>query len=63
LEHLKGLTELWRLQLANTAVTDAAMTNIENLTELRELNLTRTRVTDVGVTNLHKALPNCDIDH
>ena len=39
LEHLKGLTQLRVLNLANTKVTDAGLEHLKGLTQLRMLYL------------------------
>jgi hypothetical protein len=49
------LTVLVKLDLSNTAVTDAGLTNLEGCIFLSELNLTGTRATPAGVERLKKA--------
>ncbi|MCP4815973.1 MAG: hypothetical protein GY888_25940 [Planctomycetaceae bacterium] len=63
LVHLKGLTELFFLVLADTQVTDAGLVHLEGLKNLRFLFLLDTKVTKAGVRRLQKALPNCTITH
>jgi hypothetical protein len=52
LVHLAGLTNLRKLSLYNTSVTDAGLKHLEGLTNLRELYLSGTRVTDGGLERL-----------
>ncbi|MBI82494.1 MAG: hypothetical protein CMJ81_04795 [Planctomycetaceae bacterium] len=60
---LKGLTNLQALNLGTTAITDAGLVHLKGLTMLEKLSLDHTQVTDAGVAELHKALPECEIDH
>ena len=53
LVHLKGLTELQTLQLANTKVTDAGLVHLKGLTKLQKLELYNTKVTDAGLMHLN----------
>ena len=39
LEHLKGLSQLQRLDLASTQVTDAGLEHLKGLTQLQTLDL------------------------
>ncbi len=50
--HLKGLTNLTRLDLAHTKITDAGLVHLNGLTRLVELNLMSTDVTDAGLAHL-----------
>ena len=50
--HLKGLSNLTRLDLANTKITDAGLVHLNGLTRLVELNLMSTDVTDAGLAHL-----------
>jgi len=59
LEHLKGLTKLKYLRLANNKVTDAGLVHLKGLTGLRELDLNGIKVTDVGLVHL-KGLTNLE---
>jgi hypothetical protein len=52
LEHLKGLTQLWRLSLNGTEVTDVGLEHLKGLMQLQGLYLTRTKVTDAGLEHL-----------
>ena len=61
LEHLKGLTHLKILYLADTQVTDAGLEHLKGLTKLQLLWLFGTKVTVEGVEKLQQALPNCKI--
>jgi len=59
--HFRKLSQLRRLDLDGTQVTDSGLENLRGLTQLRDLNLNGTDVTDAGVQLLRKALPNCQI--
>ena len=59
--HLEGLTNLKKLYLWDTQVTDAGLVHLVGLTNLKWLYLYGTQVTDAGLAELRKALPNCDI--
>ena len=62
LEHLKGLTSLTILNLAEcNQITDAGLEHINELTSLTELDLYGTQITDAGLAEIKAALPNCDI--
>ena len=52
LEHLKGLTQLHELRLANTRITDAGLEHLKGLAQLRWLSLSETRITDAGLQRL-----------
>lgn len=52
--HIKPLTSLENLNLANSRITDAGLERIENLVHLKELYLSGTRVTDDGLHRLLK---------
>jgi hypothetical protein len=62
LGHLEGFTDLESLSLGERA-TDAGLEHLAGLTQLQSLDLRRTKVTTSGLEKLHKALPNCTIDH
>jgi hypothetical protein len=50
--HLKVLTNLVRLDLSGTQVTDAGLEHLERLTNLTDLYLSGTQVTDAGLGHL-----------
>ncbi len=52
LVHLKGLTQLKRLDLEGTQVTDAGLVHLKGLTQLEWLDLVGTQITDVGLVHL-----------
>jgi Leucine-rich repeat (LRR) protein len=54
LEHLKGLTKLRRLGLADVKLTDAGLKRIEDLTTLEILFLMENPITDAGLDHLQK---------
>jgi hypothetical protein len=51
------LRDLRRLDLDNTAVTDAGLGHLTGLPRLQELLVRETRITRRGVTRLRKARP------
>ena len=57
----RGCTDLERLGLINTTVTDAGLEHVKGLPKLKYLTLWGTKVTDSGVKKLQQALPNCKI--
>jgi len=59
LVHLKGLTNLEKLNLAFTQVTDAGLVHLKELTKLEKLNLVVTQITDAGLVHL-KGLTNLE---
>jgi Leucine-rich repeat (LRR) protein len=59
--HLKGLSNLQKLYLRSTKITDAGLVHLKGLTKLQTLVLSETKVTEAGVAELQKALPNCKI--
>jgi hypothetical protein len=59
--HLKALTSLTTLRLADTKISDAGLKHLEGLTNLEGLNLSGTQVTPEGVKKLKRALPACEI--
>ena len=63
IEHLKGATNLERLSLSHTRITDAGLEHLKDLNNLNGLKLIDTQVTDAGVKKLRQALPNCRIVH
>jgi hypothetical protein len=56
------LTNLDKLDLGHTDVSDAGLEHLHDLTNLKELDLTGTKVTAEGVAALQKALPKCKIE-
>jgi hypothetical protein len=52
LEHLKGLTQLKRLELSTMPVTDAGLGHLKGLTQLEALYIDGTRVSDAGLVYL-----------
>ena len=57
LVHLKGLTSLGVLSLADTAITDAGLKHLKGLTNLTSLSLVGTAITGAGLEHL-KDLPS-----
>jgi Leucine-rich repeat (LRR) protein len=57
LTHIKGLTNLTRLDLSGTQVSDQGLEHLTGLKNLQFLFLEGTRVTPKGITDLQKALP------
>jgi hypothetical protein len=58
---VRQLSQLQRLFLTETYVTDEGLQRLKRLNWLKELNLVRTKVTAQGVAGLQKALPACRI--
>ena len=52
MEHLKGMTNLRKLDLKFTDVTDAGLVHLKGLTKLQTLNLYGTKITDAGLEHL-----------
>ncbi|MCP4451362.1 MAG: hypothetical protein GY809_07870, partial [Planctomycetes bacterium] len=52
LAHLKALTGLQMLYLAETKITDAGVVHLKGLTELQKLYLSETKITDTGLMHL-----------
>jgi internalin A len=63
LKRLEGLTQLQKLNLWGTQITDSGLQHLKGLKQLRLLLLAGTKVTDEGVKELQQALPNCEIRH
>ena len=63
LEYLRGLSNLERLDLNDTQVSDSELAYLRGLTNLRSLWLYDTQVTDEAAKELEHALPNCRISH
>ena len=54
LVHLKGLTNLFWLELADTKVTDTGLVHLKGMTNLVWLSLCDTQVTDAGLVYLEE---------
>ena len=54
LEHLKGLTKLRRLGLADIHLSDAGLQRLEDMTTLEILYLMENPITDAGLDHLRK---------
>jgi CheY-like chemotaxis protein len=52
LAHLRGLTQMKRLWLGHTAITDAGLAHLKDLVHLELLDLEQTAVTDAGLAAL-----------
>ena len=63
LVHLKGLSDLRRLDLGYTSVTDEGLTQLKYLTKLETLDLTHTKIGDKGLAQLNclEKLENLDL--
>jgi len=59
LEHFDRLTNLKKLDLSCTQVTDAGLEHLRGMRGLERLSLYDTNVTDEGAAKLKRALPNC----
>jgi len=59
---LKGLTQLRRLDLSFSRVTDAGLVHVKGLTQLRALSLYRSVVTDAGLVHLKGLTQLQDLD-
>ena len=62
LVHLKGLTELQKLNLSRSNITDAGLVHLKGLTGLVALDVGNTKITDAGIAELKKALPKCSVN-
>lgn len=60
--HLGGLTNLEKLHLGETRVSDAGLGNLRGLAGLRWLCVKNSQVTDEGVNSLRQSLPKCKIE-
>ncbi|HWB00484.1 MAG TPA: hypothetical protein VG713_18455, partial [Pirellulales bacterium] len=58
---LAEMTDVERLILDETGITDDELPTLESMTGLRQLSLRGTKVTADGVARLKKALPQCEI--
>jgi Leucine-rich repeat (LRR) protein len=58
---LQGLTQLQRLDLQNTQISDAGLPHLRGFRRLRELDLTGTRVSPAAAAELRAALPKVRI--
>lgn len=61
LAHLKPLTELRDLTLAETRITDAGLAHLREFKSLQNLDLMGTRVTAAGIRELQAALPELKV--
>jgi internalin A len=61
LAHLKGLTNLSALGLADTQLTDAGLVHLKGLSRLSCLSLSGTPVTGAGIKELERAAPSLTI--
>ena len=59
--HLRRLTELRRLKLRRTSVSDAGLVRLKGLVNLEDLDIGGTLVTDAGVQELRKVLPKLNV--
>ena len=60
--HLRRLTQLERLDLSDTQLTDAGLVHLQGMGQLQTLQLGGTSVTNQGVKKLQQALPKCAIE-
>ena len=61
LEAIEGLSQLQRLCLKETRISDVGLERIERLPQLQELILGDSQISDDGLKKLQQALPNCKI--
>jgi len=61
LEAIEGLTQLQRLWLNETRISDVGVERIKTLPQLQELFLGNSQISDDGLKKLQQALPNCKI--
>lgn len=59
LEHLRGMNNLYKLDLGKSQVTDAGLKALKDLPKLRELFLNDTKITDAGLKEL-AAIPTLE---
>jgi hypothetical protein len=50
------------LDISNTPISDAAISDLKRFSGLRTLRLQNTRITPAGIAELQESLPNCKID-
>ncbi|HEX4130053.1 MAG TPA: protein kinase [Pirellulales bacterium] len=62
LVHLLPLSELTRLDLGQSEITDAGLDSFARLLKLTYLSLGKSNVTSAGMEKLHLALPACKIN-
>jgi Leucine-rich repeat (LRR) protein len=58
---LKDLTQLQKLFISYTNITDASVPTIKGLTNLNTLYMQGTKISNEGVQEITAALPNCRI--
>lgn len=63
LAQLEKIERLRDLDLSRTSIDDGGVTYLKRLRGLRTLKLGFTRVTVEGAAALHRALPDCEIEH
>jgi hypothetical protein len=63
LEHLKTLTNLRRLDLPNTPITEEGLDHLTTLTNLEHLWIACPHVTEKDLARLRHELPGCEIIH
>jgi Leucine-rich repeat (LRR) protein len=56
-KRLEGRTQLQRLILSRTGITDAGLKHLEKLTQLKYLDLSETKITDAGLKHLRGLTP------
>ena len=61
LAHLRTLTQLRIISLADTQITDAGLKHLAAVKSLRHIFLYPTKVTDAGVAELKSALPGVQV--
>jgi hypothetical protein len=62
LVHLRNLTNLEHLYLANTQVSDRGLPYLEDLVRLRQIVVRGSRVTDAGLDRLLESLPRVNVN-
>jgi hypothetical protein len=60
--HLKGMPNLGKLRLNDTAVDDAGLEHLKGLSKLKELFVQDAKVTEEGGENFKKAMPKTQIN-
>ena len=62
LVHLKGLTDLLRLDVEGTGISDPGLAELTGLSKLSDLDLSFTDVTDAGLKHLLGLTKLCDLE-